>query len=158
MDFACWGAYKYLNGSAGGLAGIFVHSHCHDDVQPAFEGWWSHRFHRRFAMDRDRELCKGARAFRISNPPPLLVAPLIASLELFREAGEERLLQKQYLLTGYLYELIGELFGDVSESTVKIKVLTPHDPQRRGCQLSLRFSVDIDEIYAELEKHGVVVS
>ncbi|VDK74180.1 unnamed protein product [Anisakis simplex] len=35
--------------------------------------------------------------------------------------------------------------------------MTPSDPNQRGCQLSLKFNVDITKIWTELTKRGVVV-
>ncbi|XP_042260869.1 kynureninase-like isoform X3 [Thunnus maccoyii] len=36
-----------------------------------------------------------------------------------------------------------------------VHIITPSDPQRRGCQLSLSFSVPIRKVFQELEKKGV---
>ena len=39
-----------------------------------------------------------------------------------------------------------------------IKVITPRNPAERGAQLSLMFKENIEELFKELEKRGVVVS
>lgn len=36
-------------------------------------------------------------------------------------------------------------------------IITPSDPEQRGCQLSLKFNVDISHVYDELVKRGVAV-
>jgi kynureninase len=65
------------------------------------------------------------------------MAPLIASLALFREAGMPRLREKSLALTGYLEALIDvRLRGEVD-------ILTPRDPAQRGCQLSLRLRAGV---------------
>jgi kynureninase len=69
----------------------------------------------------------------MSNPPILALAPVRASLELFREAGGMAALRERSLrLTGYLESLIESELSNVLE------VLTPKQPERRGAQLSLR--------------------
>ena len=35
--------------------------------------------------------------------------------------------------------------------------LTPTDPYQRGAQLSIKFSRDVEKMFAEIEKRGVVV-
>lgn len=65
----------------------------------------------------------------MSNPPILALAPVVASLQLFEEAGLDRLRNKSRVLTGYLDWLIRTRFGD------RIGSITPEDA--RGCQLSL---------------------
>jgi kynureninase len=65
----------------------------------------------------------------VSNPPILSSAPLIAALELFQAAGIERLRAKSLELTAFLQRLLEPL---------DVRIITPADPQARGCQLSLR--------------------
>lgn len=35
--------------------------------------------------------------------------------------------------------------------------MTPSDPEQRGCQLSLKFNIDISLVYEELIRRGVAV-
>ena len=46
---------------------------------------------------------------------------------------------------------------DQSESGVHVEILTPSDPDQRGAQLSLSFSINITQVFVELMKRGVVV-
>ncbi len=39
-----------------------------------------------------------------------------------------------------------------------VEIITPSDPEQRGSQLSLIFSVPLTEVQEELQKRGVVVS
>ena len=80
VDFAAWCSYKYLNSSPGGISGIFVHSRFNDNLNN-LTGWWSNKCETRFEMNFDIDKGPGAAAFRVSNPPPLLLAPNYASLE-----------------------------------------------------------------------------
>lgn len=129
-DFAAWCTYKYLNAGPGAIAGAFVHeSHCTPENLNQLHGWWGHDEKTRFKMGPSFEPADGAELWQMSNPPILSLAPVIASLELFLEAGLPRLIEKSRSLTGYLAWLIDNRCGD------RIGVLTPSDA--RGCQLSL---------------------
>ncbi|KAL6115132.1 kynu [Pungitius sinensis] len=152
VDFACWCSYKYVNAGAGGLAGAFVHEKHDRDIKPALLGWWGHDLKTRFLMDNEMRLQPGVSGFRLSNQPVLLVCPLQASLEVFKEAGMPALRRKSLLLTGYLEYLIQHHY---SEDPARVRVITPSDPRQRGCQLSLCFSVNVGRIHQELEKRGV---
>jgi len=131
-DFAVWCSYKYLNAGPGAIGGCFVHER-NIDAAPAsrLHGWWGHQSATRFRMEPLFEPEAGAAAWQISNPPILSAAPLLASLELFQEARIERLRAKSSALTGFLDMLLRPLEADVA-------VITPREPARRGCQLSIR--------------------
>jgi kynureninase len=47
----------------------------------------------------------------------------------------------------------------VTELSEFLDIFTPRDPQRRGCQLSVKFKNinDIDALVAKLKKNGVVL-
>jgi kynureninase len=131
-DFAVWCSYKYLNAGPGAIGGCFVHERHVQAAPPSrLHGWWGHEARTRFRMEPRFEAEAGAAAWQISNPPILSAAPLLASLELFQEAGIERLRQKSTALTGFLELLLQPLQRQV-------EIITPREPQRRGCQLSLR--------------------
>jgi kynureninase len=132
-DFAVWCTYKYLNGGPGAVAGCFVHErHARSTQLPRFAGWWGNDKARRFLMGPEFEVLQGAEGWQLSNPPILAMAPLIASFDLFREAGMERLREKSVKLTGYLEALLdARLRG-------RVVIVTPREQHARGCQLSLR--------------------
>lgn len=154
-DFATWCTYKYLNAGAGGIAGAFVHQRHHIDRQPKLVGWWSNRQETRFEMKHHVDLAAGADAYRLSNPPPTLIALHKAGLEIFEAAGMDGLLKKQYLLTGYL-EYLMDLLNEQSSDKKLIDIITTRDPQQRGCQLSVTFSIPLEEIHQQIEKMGVL--
>jgi kynureninase len=153
-DFAAWCSYKYLNGGPGAVAGAFVHArHGSDTELPRFAGWWGHDKAARFRMDPDFVPIHGAEGWQLSNPPVLGMAALLASLEIFMEAGMERLREKSIALTGMLQRQL--------EATLaaQVEVLTPREPPRRGCQVSLRLrggTAAGREVHARLGKAGIV--
>lgn len=153
-DFAAWCTYKYLNGGPGAIAASFVHRrHFGDADLPRFEGWWGNARDSRFLMEPRFAAAAGAEAWQLSNPPVLSMAPLRASLELFRAAGMERLRAKSVAMTAWLADAATAELGDVLE------VLTPADPARRGCQLSLRVRrgrAHGRRLFEHLGRHGVV--
>lgn len=157
VDFACWCSYKYLNSGAGGLAGAFIHEKHKDTIEPALLGWWGHKLKTRFQMNNVLDLQGGVSGFRLSNQPILLVCPLQASLEVFNMTSMQALRKKSLLLTGYLEYLIQHYYSKDPAQPHKphVHILTPSDPQQRGCQLSLSFSVHIRKVFQELEKRGV---
>ncbi len=131
-DFAVWCSYKYLNSGPGAVAGCFVHErHARADL-PRFSGWWGHDQDTRFRMGPQFVPTPGADGWQLSNPPILALAPLLASLQVFHDAGMSRLREKSIALTGYLESLITAKLSDTLE------IVTPTDTAQRGCQLSLR--------------------
>ena len=131
-DFAVWCSYKYLNAGPGAVAGCFVHARHASTDRPRFAGWWGHDQATRFRMGPEFHPTPGADGWQLSNPPILALAPLRVSLEVFAEAGMPALRRKSLSLTGYLEALIGERLHRV------LDIVTPAEPDRRGCQLSLR--------------------
>jgi kynureninase len=133
VDFAAWCTYKYLNSGPGSLAGLFVHEkHAYNKDLKRFAGWWSHNKSTRFNMRQPLDLIPGAEGWQLSNPPILSMAAIKASLDMFNQVGMDALREKSIKLTGYFEFLINELNND------KIKIITPSNPEARGCQLSIQ--------------------
>lgn len=91
-----------------------------------------------------------ADGWQISNPPIFSMAPLLASLAIFEEAGGmQRLREKSTKLTGYLEFLLERAGSD------RFTVITPSDPVARGCQLSILAHQNPKELHKSLEAAGV---
>jgi kynureninase len=153
VDFAVWCSYKYLNGGPGTVGGCFVHErHAAQTTRPRLAGWWGNDPATRFRMQLEPDFIPkpGADGWQISNPPILAMAPLRASLELFDQAGIDRLRAKSEKLTNYLEMLIDKL------PPGQIKQLTPRDPARRGGMLALEVNERPRELFQSMEQKGVV--
>jgi kynureninase len=60
----------------------------------------------------------------------------------------EELREKSINLTGYMEFLVNHYFNEQKRNhKVKVHLITPGNPERRGCQLSLKFNCDIALIY-----------
>jgi len=150
-DFAVWCSYKYLNGGPGCVAGCFVHDrHARAWQLPRFAGWWGHDEANRFQMAPDFHPMAGAEGWQLSNPPIMALAPLRASMEIFAEAGMERLRAKSLLLTGYMEFLLSRI------ASTKFSIITPPEPSRRGAQLSIRLFHDGRALCDRLIAEGVI--
>jgi kynureninase len=150
-DFAVWCNYKYLNGGPGCVAGCFVHErHARAWDLPRFGGWWGHDEKTRFRMGPEFRPMPGAEGWQLSNPPILALAPLRASLEIFAEAGMERLRSKSVSLTGYMDFLIRQ------KALQNCSVITPLEEGRRGAQLSIRLPRRGRELCDKLAGDGLI--
>lgn len=153
VDFAVWCTYKYLNSSPGAIAGCFVHErNGKDTALPRFGGWWGNDPATRFRMQLESSFIPrgDADGWQLSNPPILAMAPLRASLEIFEEAGMERLRAKSVRLTAYLWALLEHLDRD------DLVVITPVDARQRGCQLSILVNDRPRDTFQALAARGCV--
>jgi kynureninase len=150
-DFAVWCSYKYLNSGPGSLAGCFVHErHAYNKDLNRFTGWWSHNKQTRFNMRQKFDVLSGAEGWQLSNPPILSMAAIKASLDIFNEIGIERLVEKSKRLTGYFEFLLKQLGEDT------IRIITPSNPDERGCQLSIQVKNADKSLHRKLTNVGVI--
>lgn len=153
VDFAVWCHYKYLNSGPGAVAGCFVHERHGGRLDlPRLAGWWGNDPAIRFQMHLQPEFVprQGADGWQISNPPILAMVPLRAALAIVDDVGLPALRAKSERLTGYLEYLLDQQGGG------RFEIITPRDPARRGCQLSLLVRDRPRELLAALESAGVV--
>ncbi|TPE42683.1 kynureninase [Pontibacter mangrovi] len=154
VDFAVWCTYKYLNSGPGGTSGVFVHErHGNNPDLPRFAGWWGHDAEARFQMKKGFIPMQGAEGWQLSNGQIIPFAIHRASLELFDEAGMDNLRAKSEKLTGYLEYLI----DDVHAGQDVMEMITPSDPQARGCQISLLVKKDARKLFNMLMDAGIIV-
>ncbi len=150
-DFAVWCSYKYLNGGPGCIAGCFVHErHARSWDLPRFAGWWGHDELSRFEMGPAFQPMPGAEGWQLSNPSIVSLAALRASMDIFHEAGMERLRAKSVSLTGYLEFLLGQ------NASQTFSIITPPEPERRGAQISIRVPQHGRGLCDRLAHEGVV--
>jgi kynureninase len=153
VDFAVWCSYKYLNAGPGAVAGAFVHErHATNTKLPRLAGWFGNDPNTRFRLHLEPEFIPVASAdgWQISNPPIFAMAPLRASLAVFDEAGGmESLRAKSIRLTGYLEFLLTEIGSE------KFTIITPRNPDERGCQLSILAHEHPKELFSKLQIAGV---
>jgi kynureninase len=67
----------------------------------------------------------------------------------FEEAGMPALVEKSRKLTGYLEYLLDQIGVD------RISVITPRDPQQRGCQLSIRVKNSDRSLHDQIVARGI---
>jgi kynureninase len=153
VDFAVWCSYKYLNAGPGAVAGAFVHErHATNTKLPRLAGWFGNNPNTRFRLHLEPEFIPvpSADGWQISNPPIFSMAPLRASFAIFDQAGGiDPLRAKSTKLTGYLEFLLTEI------GSKKFSVITPRDPNERGCQLSILAHQHPKELHDELVAAGV---
>ena len=155
-DFACWCSYKYMNSGPGGISGIFVHEkHFNSPQLKRFAGWWGYRPDKRFLMAPGFKAAQGAEGWQVSTSPILLMAVHKAALDIFERAGGlEKLRAKSILLTGYLEYLIQEI--NQKHGKELFTIITPSDPNDRGCQLSIVCKRDGKATFNYLAENGVI--
>lgn len=155
VDFAAWCTYKYLNSSAGNVGGIFVHDrHGNNTEIKRFGGWWGHNKERRFLMENQFDPMPGAEGWQLSNVPVMGMAILKASLDIFQQAGIHNLRDKSVKLTAYLEFVFNQVIGQFPE--VQLQIITPTDPQQRGCQLSVKLIGTDKRFFQALTDAGVI--
>jgi kynureninase len=150
-DFAAWCSYKYLNGGPGCVAGCFVHErHASSRNLPRFAGWWGHDEASRFQMGSTFQAMTGAEGWQLSNPSIMSLAVLRASMDIFEEAGMERLRAKSVPLTSYLEFLLSRA------RSPSFSIITPHENERRGAQLSIRIRRNGRALCEQMAAKGIV--
>lgn len=156
VDFAAWCSYKYLNSSPGGVSGIFVHErHANKPELPRFAGWWGYDKSTRFQMEPGFKPMFGAEGWQLSNAPVLGMAAHLASLELFDEAGMERIGKKRDAMTAYL-EFVIDTISERNKERCTFEIITPCEQQKRGAQLSILAHGQGKSLFDSLSKLGVV--
>ncbi len=151
VDFACWCSYKYLNSGPGAVAGAFVHErHGNDPAVFRLAGWWGNDEKERFQMKKGFHPQKGAASWQMSNAPVFNMVALNASLDLFEKAGIDTLRRKSIHMTGYLEYLLKQV------THLSFEIITPAEPHRRGCQLSMLFGTNGRAIFDTLTQNGVI--
>jgi kynureninase len=155
VDFAAWCSYKYLNSGPGSVSGIFVHQkHGLNPATPRFAGWWGYDKKKRFEMEPGFLPIPGAEGWQLSNAPVFSMAVHKAALQIFEEAGIDKLRDKSVLLTAFLEYVINE--ASASSEKTSFEIITPSNPDERGCQLSMLVHGSGKKLFDALTKQGVI--
>ncbi len=121
---------------------------------PRFAGWWGNDESTRFEMKKGFHPQRGAAGWQISNAQIFPMAIHRASLDIFDEAGIENLRAKSIKLTDYLEFIINDY--NQTHAGKRLQIITPKNPEERGCQLSLIAEQNGKQIFEQLTKSGVV--
>jgi kynureninase len=150
-DFAVWCSYKYLNSGPGSVAGCFVHEKhiARTDIK-RFTGWWGHQASTRFQMPDDFQPIPTAEGWQLSNPPVLSLAAIKASLEVFDNAGFDRLRNKYVSMSNFLMELLDEIPDNM------VTYITPRSATEKGCQVSIRVKNSDKYLFDRLSAQNLV--
>ena len=148
VDFATWCSYKYLNGGPGAVSGVFVHEKHHHAGLPRLAGWWGYREDTRFQMTPGFVPAPGADGWQLSTPNIPALALHRAAIALTAQAGMAALRHKSEQLTGFLAHVLAPFEA--------IRILTPSDPNQRGCQLSLLVAEDGKRLFTYLTEAGII--
>ncbi len=154
VDFAAWCSYKYLNSGPGSVSGIFIHEKNGNDASvPRYAGWWGNDPKTRFKMEKGFIPIKGADSWQLSNAPVFSMAVYKKSLDIFMEAGMDKLTAKSHELTNYLEFVISHV---AEETGASFEIITPKDSKQRGCQLSVLTHNTGVELFNKLTERGVI--
>lgn len=149
IDFAFWCTYKYMNSGPGGVSTLFVHER-HHHLGPGLAGWFGCDKSKQFDMDLAFTPSPCAGAWQIGTPHLLSMAPLAGSLDIFEEAGINRLRQKSLAMTDFLVHLIDDRLAGHN-----FTIGTPRDSGRRGGHVALEHEEAV-RINEALKAKGVI--
>ncbi|WP_409299004.1 kynureninase [Peribacillus sp. SCS-26] len=149
VDFAFWCTYKHLNGGPGSTGGLYVNKK-HHGRRPGLAGWFGSHKEKQFDMEHTFTPAEGAGAYQIGTPHVLSSAPLLGSLEIFEQAGIERVREKSLKLTQYLIYLAGQELGEWN-----FTIGSPLDESKRGAHVSLEHK-EAARICKALKDKGII--
>jgi kynureninase len=151
VDFACWCSYKYLNSGPGAVGGIYINEkHATNPKLQRLSGWWGHNEKTRFKMEKGYDPLPNAQAWQMSNAPVFNMAAHRASLDIYDKVGMKKLRAKAEILTNYAYFLLKSI------KNISFEIITPENPNARGCQLSLLFNEKGKEVFVHLNKNKII--
>jgi kynureninase len=150
VDFAVWCNYKYLNGGPGSVGGAFVHEKHFKMNLNRLAGWWGNDEKIRFKMEKGFIPKQTASGWNVSTAQIFNCIGLKASLQIFDEAGIERIRTKSVQLTNYLEYLLHQL------DNISFEIITPANANERGAQLSLFFKENAKDIHNKITEKGIV--
>lgn len=94
----------------------------------------------------------GAEGWQLSNAQIFSFAAHKVGLDLFDQAGIHNLRTKSIQLTAFLEQLLNA----ADPNKKHFKIITPEDPQQRGCQLSILTNPEGKKLFDYLSANGVI--
>ncbi|MEH7107451.1 kynureninase [Bacillus sp. JJ1764] len=149
VDFAYWCNYKYLNGGPGAVGGLFVNRK-HFGTAPGLAGWFGSDKEKQFDLEHNFTPANTASAYQIGTPHLLSLAPLMGSLEIFADAGMEKIRQKSLHINHYFMRLLEEELAGM-----EFEIGNPREDYRRGGHVSLEHR-EAARICKALKENGVI--
>ncbi len=150
-DFAVGCGYKYLNGGPGAPAFGWVHPRHAERFWQPLAGWMGHAAP--FAFTPGYTPAPGIARYLCGTPPVLSMAALECGIDSVLAAeplgGMDALRSKSLALTEVFMRLIAERCNSLD-------VITPHESQHRGSQVSLTRSEGAYAIVQALIARGVI--
>jgi kynureninase len=150
-DFAVGCGYKYLNGGPGAPAFVWVHPRHAERFWQPLAGWMGHAAP--FAFTPGYAPAPGIARYLCGTPPVLSMAALECGIDSVLAAeplgGMDALRSKSLALTEVFMRL-------VAERCSSLHVITPHDSQHRGSQVSLTRAEGAYAIVQALIARGVI--
>jgi kynureninase len=150
-DFAVGCGYKYLNGGPGAPAFVWVHPRHAERFWQPLAGWMGHAAP--FAFTPGYTPAPGIARYLCGTPPVISMAALECGIDSVLAAeplgGMDALRSKSLALTETFMRL-------VAERCDSLRVITPHDGQHRGSQVSLMRDEGAYAIVQALIARGVI--
>jgi kynureninase len=131
VDLAVGCTYKYLNGGPGAPAYLYVRKELQERLHSPIWGWWGQRAP--FAFDLDYAPAEGITRFLVSSAPVLSLLAMESAVDVYLQAGMERVRRKSVQQTEYLIALFDQVLAPLG-----FTLGTPRDPAQRGSHVSIR--------------------
>ncbi|MFB0918603.1 MAG: kynureninase [Clostridiaceae bacterium] len=148
-DFAVWCTYKYLSAGPGANAGLFINRK-HFGMKSALAGWFGNEAETRFKLSNEFKQDKTAKGWQIGTPSLLSMAPLEGTLDIYNEAGMDRVREKSLKITSYLMYLIDSELTDYG-----FGIGNPREDDKRGGHVCLTHD-DAYRINIAMKEKGII--
>lgn len=148
-DFAVWCTYKYLAAGPGATAGLYINQR-HFGKAAGLAGWFGNRDETQFRLSDEFDQDPSAKGWQIGTPSLLSMAPIEGVLDIYAQAGMERIREKSLKITSYLMHLIDEkLLGH------GFGIGNPREDEKRGGHVCLTH-LDAYRISSAMKDNGII--
>ncbi len=148
-DFAVWCNYKYLSAGPGAVAGLYINKR-HFGRAPGLAGWHGNVKTTQFQLNHKHEQSHDADGWLTGTAPMLSMAALEGVMQIYKDAGMDRIREKSLKITAYMMFLIDQRLTKYGYA-----VGNPREDAKRGGHVALEHD-DAYRICLALKKHGVI--